>query len=91
MAEDENVEAIVIWSERGPSEDARQWLCAKGLTLTPMRSGLLVSGARTSFEAAFGVTLGSREHPGSLPVPPELKGHVRSIGLPPLRRFGKGG
>ena len=87
MAEDEHVEAILIWSEAGSSEAAEQWLRGQGLALTRMTAGLLLSGRRSVFETAFGVALGGREGPVELPLPRELQGHVRSVGVPKVRRF----
>jgi hypothetical protein len=89
--DDERVEAVVLWSDHGPSDAVTQWLRTHGLEALPMSAGLLVCGQRTQFEAAFHTVIGSRDGATTLPVPAELKPHVQSIGLPALRKFVKGG
>ena len=71
MSED-HVEAILLWSAQGPSPAAERWLSDRGLAVTPMQAGLLVSGRREAFEAAFGLSLAGRDLPVSLPVPVPL-------------------
>ncbi len=38
------IEAILIWSEKGPSPDVDIWFTQRGLKVAPMRQGLLISG-----------------------------------------------
>jgi hypothetical protein len=89
--DEERVEAVLLWSDDGPSDAVTQWLRTRGLEVLPMSAGLLVCGTRTRFEAAFDTTIGPRERATTLPVPAELQHHVQSIGLPALRKFVKGG
>jgi hypothetical protein len=89
MSED-HVEAILLWSAKGPSPAAERWLSDRGLMVTPMRAGLLVSGGREAFEVAFGVALAGRDLPVSLPVPVPLGDNVAAISIrrPPGYRQG---
>jgi hypothetical protein len=80
MSED-HVEAILLWSAKGPSPAAERWLSDRGLAVTPMRAGLLVSGSREVFEAVFGVALVGRALPVALPVPVELGDNVAAISI----------
>ena len=82
-----HVEAVLLWSEAGPSDAVREWFTARGLSVVPMRAGLLISGEQSLIESAFAVDLGQSPLPVSLPVPEALKPHVRSIAIPPLRRL----
>lgn len=81
------IEAILVWSENGPSPSAVEWFSKRGLTATPMRAGLLISGDRQTFDAVFSVGLQMLEPPVSLPIPAELMSVVSSITIPKPRRF----
>ena len=80
------IEAILVWSNRGPSDAVEQWLSQRGLQVKPMRAGLLISGELARFEAVFSTDLKGAERPVSLPVPDALNPYVQSIGIPKLRR-----
>ena len=80
MSED-HVEAILLWSAEGPSPAVERWFSDRGLAVTPMRAGLLVSGSRKVFERVFGVTLAGRDLPVSLPVPAPLGDAVAAISI----------
>ncbi len=82
---DDFVESILLWNEKGSSNSVIQWLQEHGLSTTPMRAGLLITGRRERFETAFSVDLKNVEPPLKLPVPEELKEHVASIGIPKPR------
>jgi hypothetical protein len=81
------VEALLIWNERGPDEPVRQWFTDRGFRVLPMRGGLLVSGPASLFETVFGVNLANAEPPIQLPIPPEIKHHVASFGIPKPRQY----
>jgi hypothetical protein len=80
------VEAIVALTEEAMPE-VQRWLADRGLQSVPMRAGLLATGDRAAFEAAFGVDLRDARLPLRLEAPPELSGAVSSIVIPPLRRI----
>ena len=52
-----------------------------------MRAGLLVTGDRAGFEAAFGLGLSEAVPPVRLKVPAELAATVASATIPPPRRI----
>ena len=81
------IEAILIWSEKGPSTAVGDWFTERGLKVTPMRKGLLISGGQSIFEDVFQVEQLRPERPLALPVPTELSDHVSTITIPKPRRF----
>ncbi len=81
------LEAVLLWSEGGPSPRAAQYLERYGLTILPMAAGLLISGDRRQFEEAFQSDLSQIQTPFALPVPPELQTVVASIVIPGERRI----
>lgn len=85
--DDVYIEAILLWTNQGPSPLAERWLQQHGLDHLPMQAGLLVTGSRAQFEAAFGVDLSQARRPISLPIPPELRGVVASIVIPVERTY----
>ena len=84
---EEYVEAILLWSDRGPSESVSAWFRERSLAVTPMRAGMLLAGPLEVFEKAFHLALADAARPVSLPVPDELKAHVVSITIPRPRRL----
>jgi hypothetical protein len=83
---DEFIEVLLLWNEKGADTSVRQWLHHNGLSTTPLKAGLLISGTRAQFEMVFAVDL---DHPQTLQdvkVPAELKEHVLSIGVPKRRQ-----
>jgi hypothetical protein len=86
VASEDHVEAILVWSDRGPSDTVARWLTERGFAVKPMRAGLLVSGDSARFEAVFSTPLAGAERPLSLPIPATLRSNVQSIGIPELRR-----
>ena len=78
----EYFEAILIWTQSGPSPAVAQWMAERGLQTRSMRQGLLISGERATFEFAFQVELDLESLPLSLPVPDELREAVASITIP---------
>lgn len=67
------VEAILTWSDTGPSPDVGAWLQAHGL---------LVAGGSSIFESAFGAPIDRTATPQRLPIPAALRPHVGSIVVP---------
>jgi hypothetical protein len=86
MIDSPYVEAILEWRDGGDPAVER-WLAARGLGFLPMRAGLLVTGSRAVFEAAFGVDLELAEPPVRLPVPDQLSNTVASVTIPPPREI----
>ena len=87
MVDPAHVEAIVVTREpRAPQ--AERWFAQRGLQSRSMRAGLLLTGARAAFEEAFGTDLGDVEPPIRIEVPPELRGLVLSITIPPPASIG---
>jgi hypothetical protein len=87
-----HVEAILLWSEAGPSDTARTWLTGRGFVVASMKAGLLVSGSSELFEEVFGVASAEAgPEPVELLVPAELRAHVASVGIPRRRRFADAG
>jgi hypothetical protein len=83
---DDHIEAILVWSTRGPHDRVEWWLTTQGLSCAPMRAGLLVSGSRHRFEQLFGVGLADRSRPVELSPPPNYRPWIDSFTVPPLRR-----
>ena len=81
------IESILVLNERGSSERVQQWFIDRGFNVTPMRAGLLISGPRATFETALSVDLEDVELPVDLPIPPEVREHVSSFGIPRPRRI----
>lgn len=88
MAIDEDyIEAILAWGERGPSPAVEHWLAERGLRCLSMRAGLLITGGQHDFEAAFNTSLQNVEPPADLPVPAEFRGIVSAITIPKPRHI----
>jgi hypothetical protein len=84
---DDYVEAILELSEGADASRVAEWLSDQGLHSQPMRAGLLVTGDRAGFEAAFGASLADAVPPVRLEVPTELAAAVVSATIPPPRRI----
>ena len=84
--DDEYVEAILVWRDRGPVPEVEGWLRERGLRTLPMAAGLLVTGTVRQFAAAFHIDPRRGERPVDVPVPPELRDGVASITIPPAPR-----
>ena len=81
------IEAILTWSEKGPSTAVDDWFTQRGLTVTPMRKGLLISGEQSIFEDVFKIKPPPSDRPLALPVPAELSDHVSTVTIPKPRQF----
>jgi hypothetical protein len=79
------VEAILTQS-REETTRVEKWLTDRNLQPISMRAGLLATGTRDAFEAAFGVDLADAMPPVQLEVPQELREAISSIVIPPPRR-----
>jgi hypothetical protein len=86
-ADDEYIEAILVWSDQGPAPEAEAWLRAHGFQTLEMAAGLLVTGTARQFAEAFGIDPTVGERPLALPVPDELRDKVASIMIGPPRRI----
>ncbi|MEA3436513.1 MAG: hypothetical protein U9R43_08600 [Thermodesulfobacteriota bacterium] len=84
---DDYIEAILIWSEKGPSTAVSAWFTKRGLKTVPMRKGLLISGGQSIFEDVFQGEQFQPEKPLALSVPAELSDHVSTITIPKPRQF----
>jgi hypothetical protein len=61
-----------------------RWLLGHGLDVLPLVSGVLASGESGAARTAFGA-----EPEGELPVPGELRAHVKSVvAVPPMQLHG---
>jgi len=54
---EEYVEAILLWGERGPSEAVSAWFRERSFDVRPMRAGLLLAGSHEVFEKTFHLPL----------------------------------
>ncbi|MFQ5741058.1 MAG: hypothetical protein ACE5JX_18815 [Acidobacteriota bacterium] len=81
------VEAILLWSSTGPSSQVNSWFSDRGLTVLPMKNGLLLSGEREAFEKIFAMDLKDRNPPVELPVPIEFQELLSSIAIPRPRQY----
>ena len=81
--DDDYVEAILVWHDRGPVPEVEQWLRERGLQTLPMAAGLLVTGTLRQFASAFPIDPSRGQPPVDVPVPPELRDGVASITIPP--------
>ena len=84
---DEFIELILIWAALGPHAQTREWLEKQGLTVMPMKSGLLITGSQRQIEKVFRVSLDNQQPPLRLPVPEELAPHVSSVSWPRPREY----
>ncbi len=87
----DHLEAMLLWSDAGPDRSADGWLAERGLTVMPMRQGLLATGDRATFEKAFDVDLEGRALPIALPVPHALRDAVAAISIRRPPAYQKGG
>ncbi len=83
---DEFIEALLVWNQKGANNLVSQWLQQKGLNTIPMKAGLLISGTRDQFEIVFSVNLKDADAPIEIPVPVAIQEHVLSIGIPKQRQ-----
>jgi len=87
----EYVEAIVVLKEGAHRGPTKQWLASHGLAAASMRAGLLASGAKSSFQSAFGADLREVDNPQhgkiDLPIPDELQEYIISISIQPNPRY----
>lgn len=86
MIDPAHVEAFLIRSKEEMTQ-VEEWLTDRSLQPIPMQAGLLATGTRAAFEAAFGVDLANARPPVQLEVPQELREAISSIVIPPPRRF----
>jgi hypothetical protein len=84
--DDDHVEALLVWGERGPVPEVDGWLRERGLQTLPMAAGLLVTGTVRQFASVFGIDPGRGQRAVEVPVPPELRDGVASITIPPAPR-----
>lgn len=91
LVENDYIEAVLIWSNKGRSEAAILWFVDRGFRTMPMKAGLLFSGSKACFEAAFDVDLAVSEPPITLSVPDALGEAVSSIIIPKPRKYQTGG
>ena len=83
----DQVEAFLVWNDRGGHESVAKWLAEHKLQTRPMKIGLLVSGPLAQFEHAFGVNLQNASAPIELPVPQAISQYTASIGIPKPREY----
>jgi len=78
------VEAVVELRSPAATSTLSDWCTARELTCSPMAAGILVSGSRARFEAAFGQAVPDRTRSTRLASPPELRGVVESVIVLPV-------
>lgn len=87
----EYVEAIVVLKDDASRALMEKWLESRGLGAARMRAGLLATGAKSSFQSAFGTDLREVDNPGhgkiDLPVPDELREYIISITIRPNPQY----
>lgn len=81
------IELFLKWKESGENRQAKAWLQKNGLSMLPMKNGLLITGSRDLIEKVFSVSLENKQPPFELPVPAELQPFVESITLPRPRSY----
>lgn len=81
------IEAILLWAEKGPSSEVKNWLVQRDLTVTVMQKGLLISGGQSVFEKVFQMDSLQAERPLAVPVPDQISDKVSSITIPRKKRF----
>ncbi|HEV3166586.1 MAG TPA: hypothetical protein VGZ22_21355 [Isosphaeraceae bacterium] len=79
---DEFHEAVLSWGPQGPHPPVTSWLEQQGFSVTPMQTGLLLTGNSTTFNKAFGGDVRTMPRPARLPVPAPIAPHVQWIELP---------
>ena len=80
-AGDDYVEVMAELLSPGGRSTLTEWCAAQKLACTPMAEGVLISGSRTRFEAAFSQVVPDRAR---LALPPELRGIVESLIILPV-------
>jgi hypothetical protein len=81
------IELFLKWTGSGESQQTKTWLQKNGLSMLPMKQGLLITGSRQQIENVFSVSLENRQLPFELPIPAELQPFVASITLPKPRSY----
>ena len=81
------IELFLKWKGSGESPQIKAWLQKNGLSVLPMKHGLLITGGRQQIEKVFSVSLKNKQPPFGLPLPGELQPFVESITLPRPRSY----
>jgi hypothetical protein len=85
---DDFVEALVALEADASVAELAGWCADRGIDVTPMVAGALLTGQGGAFAEAFGERPKDRTHPQSLPVPQALKNTVRSVTVLPVPVLG---
>jgi hypothetical protein len=85
--DEDHLELIVKCTPTANAQTVRAWLERRGLSVMPMKSGLLISGSRGEIEKSLGVPVDVGDRSTTVPVPPDLKNHVAAILLPAPRSW----
>lgn len=78
------IEAVAELRSPGEGSTLTDWCATRELTCSPMVEGMLISGSRARFEAAFGQVVPDRTRSTPLAPPPELRGVVESVTVLPV-------
>ena len=70
------IELFLKWKGSGESPQIKAWLQKNGLSVLPMKHGLLITGGRQQIEKVFSVSLENKQPPFGLPLPGELQPFV---------------
>lgn len=77
-------ETIVLLQDTKYSDEVKKYFSNAGLTVLPMKEGLLVSGGAEEFTAATGADPNLVEKETTLPIPKSVEHAVRSIEICPV-------
>jgi hypothetical protein len=78
------IEAVAELRLPGERSTVADWCAARELTCSAMAGGMLISGSRTRFEAAFGQAVPDRTRSSRLAPPPELRDVIESVIVLPV-------
>jgi hypothetical protein len=84
------VEALVELLADAPVGDLVEWCADRGIDVTPIAAGALLTGSGQRFAEAFGERPKDRSQPQSLPIPQTLKNTVLSVTVLPVPAPGGG-
>jgi hypothetical protein len=85
--DEDHLELIVKCTPTANAQTVRAWLERRGLSVMPMKSGLLLCGSRREIEKSLGVPVDVGDRSTTVPVPPDLKNDVAAILLPRPRSW----
>jgi hypothetical protein len=82
------LQAMVILRPNADAGAVRRWFESRGFNVLPMENGMVLTGAGSLAEQAFGAGLEIAPLRGverPLPIPVDLRDHIESISIPRQR------